>query len=167
MKRIIVLFLAVMLTLSLAACGKEPVSEQQNDSSVQSGNTAESSEETVKSIELVGSWHLDEERNDLAGFADSIDLFPGYGEWGAGMEIGSDGQMSWYIGAESWHGTYTVEDGIIKAQLTSDLDQTAQLWEIDITAEEETTVLKMTYHDLAIYWVYGEQADSAAGAGND
>lgn len=182
MKRINALLLAGVLALSLTACGKQPISEQssqqsaqeihtddsakQSDSSAQSGNTATPSEEAVQSVELVGPWHLDAKRNDLAAIADAIDLFPGYGEWGAGMEITSDGQMSWYIGAESWHGTYTVEDGTIKAQLTSELDQIEQLWEFQITTEE-TTVLQMDYPDLTIYWVYGEQADPAAADGSD
>ena len=124
MKRMTVQLLAVILCLCLAGCGKAPEPEQspqelhteatnteaekpQSGSSSPSGNEAEQPEEPVQqSIELIGPWHLDSEKNDLAAFADSLDLFPGYGEWGASMEIRSHGQMSWYIGAESWHGCY-------------------------------------------------------------
>ena len=35
----------------------------------------------LTSEELVGPWHLDQSKNDLASFADSPDLFPSYGEW--------------------------------------------------------------------------------------
>ena len=160
MKRVTLLLLAAGLCLCLAACGKAPESEQppkeiqteamdtrgseeqhpESESPVHSEDTEEPVQQT---IELTGPWHLDEEKNDLAAFSDSLDLFPGYGEWGAGMEIRSNGQMSWYIGAEGWHGTYTVEDGAIHAQLTSDLEQSTQLWDFLITEENGTAVLEV------------------------
>ena len=183
MKRMTALLLAAIFCLCLSACSKAPEPEQssqeiqteaadtegseemqqQSDSSAPSGNPEETSEESVQqSIELIGPWHLDSEKNDLAAFADSLDLFPGYGEWGAGMEIRSDGQMSWYIGAEGWHGTYTVGDGVIHAQLTSDLEQSTQLWNFRITAENEAAELEMDYQDMTIYWVYGDREDIPA-----
>ena len=182
MKRITVLFLAAILCLCLAACGKAPEPQQspqaplteaadpegaeekqQSGSSAPSGNPAEQPEEPVQQrIELIGPWHLDGEKNDLAAFADSLDLFPGYGEWGAGMEIRSDGQMSWYIGAEGWHGTCTVEDGVIHAQLTSDLEQTSRAWDFRITEEDGAAVLEMDDQGMTIYWVYGDQEDIPA-----
>ena len=78
------------------------------------------------------------------------------------MEIRSNGQMSWYIGAESWHGTYTVENGVIHAQLTSDLEQSTQSWDFRITAEEEAAVLEMDYQDIKIYRAYGDREDIPA-----
>ena len=108
----------------------------------------------------MGPWHLDSEKNDLAAFADS--LFPGYGEWGASMELRSDGQMSWYIGAEGWHGTYTVEDGVIHAQLASDSEQSTHLWDFRIIAEDGAAELEMDYQDMTIYWVYGDQEPPAS-----
>ena len=78
------------------------------------------------------------------------------------MEIRSNGQMSWYIGAESWHGTYTAEDGVIHAQLTSDLEQATRNWEFRITAEEEAAILEMDYQDMTIYWAYGDREDIPA-----
>ena len=167
----------------MAACGKEPAPgqssqeihteaadteesedvQQQSGSSAHSGDTAEQSEEPAQqSIELVGPWHLDDEKNDLAAFADSLDLFPGYGEWGASMEIRSDGEMSWYIGTEGWHGTYTAEDGVIHAQLTSDLEQTSQLWDFRIITEDGAAALEMDYQDMTIYWAYGDREDIPA-----
>ena len=144
MKRMTVLLLAAILCLCLAACSKTPEPEK-------------SEEPVQQSIELVGPWHLDNDKNDLAVFAGSLDLFPGYGEWGAGMELQSDGQMSWYIGAESWHGTYTVADGVIHAQLTSDLEQSTQIWDFRITVENEAAELEMNYQDMTIYWAYGDR----------
>ena len=103
---------------------------------------------------------MDDEKNDLTAFAESLDLFPGYGEWGASMEIRSNGQMSWYIGAEGWHGTYTVEGEVLHAQLTSDLERTEQLWDFRITTESE---LEMEDNGMTIYWAYGDQEDSVNG----
>ena len=181
MKRMTALLLAAILCLCLAACSKSPEPEQspqephaeaadtakekqQSGSSAPGGNAEDSSREPVQqSIELAGPWHLDSEKNDLAAFADSPDLFPGYGEWGASMEIRSNGQMSWYIGAEGWHGTYTIENDVIHAQLTSDLEQSTQLWDLRIVAEHETAELEMDYQGMTIYWVYGDREDSANG----
>ena len=95
MKRIIALLLTVIICLCMAACGKAPEPEQspqephteandtegteekpQSGSSSPSGNEAEKPEAPVQqSVELVGPWHLDREKNDLAAFADSLDLF--------------------------------------------------------------------------------------------
>ena len=60
--------------------------------------------------------------------------------------------MSWYIGAEGWHGTYTLEDGAIHAQLSSDQDQATQLWSFRITAKNEAATLEMAYQDMTLYW---------------
>ena len=187
MKRKIALLLAVIFCLSLAACSKATESnqdpqethtevpntegseqmQQQSDSSVHSGNTVGKSEEPVQqSIELVGLWHLDSEKNDLAAFADSLDLFPGYGEWGASMEIRSDGQMNWYIGADGGSGTYTVDGDLLHAALVNDMDQKDMAMDFRIFVENEKAVLAMDYQDMTIYWVYGGQEDAPA-IGND
>lgn len=181
MKRTTVQLLAAILCLCLAACSNAPKREQSRQEihtettnsegygqiQPESGKEDEPMGEPIQqSIELVGPWHLDNEKNDLAAFADSLDLFPGYGEWGASMEIRSNGQMSWYIGAEGWHGTYTLEDGVLHAQLTSDLEQSTQLWVFRIATENETAELEMDYQDMTIYWVYGDQEDTANGTDN-
>ena len=175
MKRIIVLFLAAILCLTVAACGKYPEGEQTppeihteaaepeeskaaNPESTDMAETPEASAQ--QSVELVGPWHLDSEKNDLKAFADSLDLFPGYGEWGASMEIRGNGEMSWYIGAEGWHGIYSVENHTLYALLTSDLEQAQQSWEFRIISENGTTGLEMDYQDMTIYWVYGDQEDT-------
>lgn len=173
MKRITILLLTVMLCL--AACGKktepeyttqEPHTQAADEESTAQTSQLESSgkELTPESpaVELAGPWHLDEGKNDLAAFADSIDLFPGYVEWGAGMEIRSDGQMSWYIGAESWHGTYIVENGVVHAHLTSDLEQSEKNWDFRVTTENGTAELEMEYGDITICWAYGDRQDASA-----
>lgn len=171
MKRIIPLFLASILCLILVACGKGPEMEQTSPeihteaaepvesraTDPESADAAEKPEDPAQqSVELAGPWHLDEEKNDLTAFANSLDLFPGYGEWGASMEIRNDGQMSWFIGAEGWHGSYTVEGEVLHAQLTSDSEQEELLWDFRITTQNETAELEMDYNDMTIYWTYGD-----------
>ena len=82
------------------------------------------------------------------------------------MEIRSDGKMSWHIGAEGWYGTYTVEDGVIHAQLTSDPEQSTQLWGFRITEENGAAELEMDYQGMTIYWAYGDQESPANGTDN-
>ena len=191
MKRLTALLLAMLLCLSLEACSKKtelvPNSQEvrtQATSQKETENTNPESSNTVAqeeptdvmeeptdameepgqlNLELIGPWHLDQNKNDLASFTDSLDLFPGYGEWGASMEIRGNGEMSWYIGAEGWHGTYSVENHTLHAQLTSDLEQSPQSWDLRITPENGMTELEMDYKDMTIYWVYGDQEETASG----
>ena len=174
MKKPTVLLLALILCLGLAACSRkaefapdvqeyQPPSasqEETEETNPQSANTAAAEEPIQLNYELIGPWHLDGSKNDLDAFANSLELFPGYGEWGASMEIRGNGEMSWYIGAESWHGTYSVEANTLHAFLTSDLEQTQQNWDMRITSDNGSTGLEMTYHDMTIYWVYGDQEDT-------
>ena len=186
MKRKIALLIAVILCLYLAACSKEPEPEQspqeiqrettdtgagteemqqQSNSSADSGSAAEKSEEPAQpSIELVGPWHLDGKKNDLAMFADR---FPGYAEWGASMEIRSNGQMSWYVGAEGWHGTYAVDGATLHAELDSELEELTLSWDFHIAIENESVVLAMDDGDMTIHWVYGDQEESVNGADSE
>ena len=176
MKRLFGLLLAVTLCFSLEACSRntEPVPDFQEvhtqataQTETEAAETTAATEEPIQlNLELIGPWHLDQSKNDLARFADSADLFPGYGEWGASMEIRGNGEMSWYIGAEGWHGTYTAEGTVIHAQLTSDLEQTTQPWDFRITAQSGGAELEMDYQDMTIYWVYGDQGDTANGTDN-
>ena len=174
MKKLTALLLALILCLGLAACSRKTEfvpdaqeyqtpsasQEETEETNPQSANTAATEESIQLNYELIGPWHLDGSKNDLDAFANSLELFPGYGEWGASMEIRGNGEMSWYIGAESWHGTYSVEANTLHAFLTSDLEQIPQNWDMRITSENGTTGLEMTYQDISIYWVYGDQEET-------
>ena len=162
MKNRIALLLAAALCLGVAACSPK-TEPKETTQTLQKEETAIQEETIPQPIEVVGPWHLDSEKNDLAAFADSIDLFPGYGEWGASMEIRGNGQMSWYIGAEGWHGTYTLGNGVIHAQLTSDLEQSTRDWALPVAWENGKVLLEMPYGDRTIYWVYGDREDAAYG----
>ena len=118
MKRLFGLLLAATLCFSLEACSlkaetvpdtQEVHTQATSQLETEAAETTAATEEPIQlNYDLIGPWHLDESKNDLAAFADSLELFPGYGEWGASMEICGNGEMSWYIGAEGWHGTYSV-----------------------------------------------------------
>ena len=56
---------------------------------------------------------------------------------------------------------------MIHAQLISDLEQTSRLWDFHITAQNGVVELEMDYQDMTIYWVYGDQEDTANGTGNE
>ena len=174
MKKLTALLLALILCLGLAACSRKTEfvpdaqeyqtpsasQEETEETNPQSANTAATEEPIQLNYELIGPWHLDGSKNDLDAFANSLELFPGYGEWGASMEIRGNGEMSWYIGAESWHGTYSVEANTLHAFLTSDLEQTQQNWDMRITSDNGSTGLEMAYQDITIYWVYGDQEET-------
>ena len=178
MKRRTALFLAAFLCLNLTACGATPEAVENtpvivieggetgpaaeaagqgsySESTAASEGTPEASpEEPQLSIDLTGPWHLDSEKNDLAAFADR---FPGYAEWGASMEIRSDGRISWYIGAEGWQGSYVIEGNLLRAQLKSDIDEGSLSMDIRISTENEGAALEMDYGDLTLFWLFGEE----------
>ena len=185
MKRITALLLTTILCLYLTSCSKKPEQSeraqeaqteerhtstepeemrQEDDSPIHSGSAATKPEESPQqSVEVVGPWHLDGEKNDLAAFSDR---FPGYAEWGASMEIRSDGLMSWYIGAEGWHGDYVRDQETLHAELGSDLEQLVLPWDFRIVTEKETAMLEMGYEDMTVYWTYGDQEDIPPMGGN-
>ena len=160
MKRLIALLLAVTLCFSLEACSmktetvpdtQEVHTQATSQIEPEAAETTAATEEPASlNLELVGPWHLDQNKNDLAAFADSPDLFPGYGELGASMEIRGNGEMSWYIGAEGWHGTYSVENHTLHALLTSELEQDPKNWDMRITSENGVAGLEMDYQDMTI-----------------
>lgn len=177
MKKTTAFLLAAICFLCLIACSKTTGAVQEDVPPVQatpevagpaqpeSGNPnredpPQQTEPPTREIdELVGPWHLDSWKNDLDEFAASLDLFPGYGEWGASMEIQSDGQMNWYIGAFSWGGTYTLEGDVLHVRTTSDLDQSERLWDLRITTAGDMTRLEMDAQDRTVYWVYGDEEE--------
>ena len=148
MRKQMAMLLAVLLCFGLGACArKSEVAQNQQDipqaaSQKEIENTEKASDADEEPIQwnpdLIGPWHLDERKNDLAAFENSLDLFPGYGEWGASMEIRGNGEMSWYIGVEGWHGTYSVEKNVLHGVLTSDLEQITKNWDMLISWEDGT-----------------------------
>ena len=159
MKKIIAICLLTFVCLGATACAHEQAPKQSEpetqvtETQQQSDSTAEREDETepvYQNIDLIGPWHPDDLRNDLSTYAD---LFPGYAEWGASMEIRSNGQISWYIGAAGGCGTYTVEGDLLHAELTSDVDQTDMPMDFRILTENEEIVLEMSCQDMTVYWV--------------
>lgn len=167
------LLIVLISCLSLTACIKQPEhedsvqesqTERADDSLHSESTTGKTEEPSQKSIELVGPWHLGSKKNDLTALSDR---FQGYAEWGASMEIRSDGKMSWYIGAEGWHGTYIVDGETIHAELDSDLEDLTLPWNFRIVIENESAIIEMDYEDMTFYWVYGDQEDPANETDNE
>ncbi len=127
---------AAALTLSTAEQGVEifaPV-QMQTDLSVDS---------------LVGPWHLADD-TDLETLSE---VFPGAAEFGSGMEIRSDGRISWYIGADGVMGTYVIEGNALTADVTGELD--GEAYRITLRQPEPET-LAMTFKDVELVWTYGD-----------
>lgn len=172
MKKSVYAILAAMLILSLSACRKietpaAPVTEPVETSRpMEVPAEPEEPEETAaaeagESIDLTGPWHLDGEKNDLAAFSGA---YPEYDELGAGMEIRSNGLLSWHIGAVGGAGTYTQDGGALAADLTSTVDEQPMEVTFRVLAEDETASLEMSYNGMTVYWAYGDNGDEPAAA---
>ena len=168
MKRIITFIIAATMCLVLGACGNRITTENSSEENVESltethisdnMNTNESPDTEVQTVDLVGPWHLDQEKNDISAIEAAWETFPGYGEWGASMEIRSNGQMSWYIGAVGGSGTYTVEGDVLHVELTDSTEQKEATMDFLIVGKD---AIKMTYSDTEIIWAYGDQEDIPA-----
>lgn len=170
MKKNITLIIAVTMCFALAACGNQTTTESSSEANAETLTETQTSDNMIINessdtevqtydYDLVGPWHLDQEKNDIIAIESAWETFPGYGEWGASMEIRSNGQMSWYIGAVGGSGTYTVEDDVLHAQLTDSMEQKEVSMDFLIVGED---AIKMTYADTEIIWVYGDQEDVPA-----
>ena len=165
MKKSLAFFLAILMTLSLCACGIHISLPQGTGDDIDiniTQPTAQAPDEPITADDLVGPWYLDGKNNDLDKISE---LFSGYGEWGATMEIRSDGKISWYIGAIGGSGTYTLEGEHLTAELkqaTKDETSAPQDWTIDfnITATDGDVMLTMPYEDTTVAWSHGEAPDA-------
>ena len=157
-KRVGITMTAAVLALSLCACGgtKAPA-----DKSAGSGAGSASTSAGVESIDLTGLWRLHSEKNDLKAFQDK---FPGFGEFGAGMELKDDGTMFWFIGAEGGSGTYTYTDEGIQGNLTSDTEHKPFTVLLKIA---EKDVVAMEYNGETVYWAYGNFREDDPANGGD
>lgn len=97
--------------------------------------------------EILGSWHLAEGENDDAAVNET---FPCAMDFGSSMEITGEGKISWYIGADSGTGTYTLDESHLLTGMTNDFDGTDM--PIELTAEKEGDQLRLTldYNDLTL-----------------
>lgn len=168
MKRIISFIIAATMCLALAACGNRITAENSREENVETltetqisdnMNDTESSNTEVQAVDFVGPWHLDKEKTNISAIDSAWETFPGYGEWGASMEIRSNGQMSWYIGAVGGSGIYTVEGDVLHAELTDSMEQKEVTMDFLIIGKD---AIKMMYADTEIIWAYGDQEDIPA-----
>lgn len=170
MKRILTFFIAAAMCFALAACrnqvatesGIKRYEEAPSEPQVSDNMSANEAPDTeVQTIDLVGPWHLDQEKTDISIIESAWDTFPGYGEWGASMEIRSDGFMSWYIGAVGGSGTYSIDGNVLHTALFTEENGEKAEMPLDflIVGNGE---LKMAYGNMEITWAYGDQEDVPA-----
>ena len=133
------------------------------DGETHSGHQMNSKEENaaereteLQILDLVGPWHLDKEKNDISALESAWETFPGYGEWSAGMEIRSNGLMSWYIGAVGGSCTYSIEGNVLHTAMFAE-DRSEIPMDMEIAGNDE---IKMTYAGLELIWTCGDQADA-------
>lgn len=100
-----------------------------------------------------GPWHPDETLNDLTAFAD---LFPGYEEFGAGMEIRSSGQMSWFIGENGGYGTYACKEDVLHAALMNNAEEEMSM-DLLFLSDGDTPLLEMQLEELTVFWLYSDR----------
>ena len=170
MKKNITLIIAVTMCFALAACGNQTTTESSSEANVETLtepqtsdnmiiNESSDTEVQMHDYDLVGPWHLDQEKNDISAIESAWETFPGYAEWGASMEIRSNGQMSWYIGAVGGSGTYTIDGDILHAELMDSMEQKEMSMDFTIIGAEE---LKMTHADMLFFWAYGDREETPA-----
>ena len=111
----------------------------------------------VSAVDLTGPWHLDAYRNDLSDFSG---LFEAYAEFGASMEIRSNGQLSWYIGVEGGTGTFSVDGAMLTAELTRTADESPMTTQFDILRDGDEVYLGMHWANGIVFWIWGDD-DSA------
>lgn len=114
--------------------------------------------QTAESIDLTGPWHLDSEKNNLDAITAAWETFPGYAEWGASMEILSNGFMNWYIGTVGGSCTYSIEGNVLHTAMFAE-DRSEIPMDMEIAGNDE---IKMTYAGLEFTWTYGDRADVPA-----
>ena len=156
------IWIAAALCVSLAACTSQSIVENKIEIIETEEATTQPQTEsglTLSPEDLAGPWHLDNKKNNLDAIAAAWETFPGYGEWGASMEIRSNGQMSWYIGAVGGSGSYSIEGDILHAELIDALEQKEMSMDFLITGTNE---LKMTYADMQFVWAYGDREEIPA-----
>ncbi|GEM_PF-974459 len=124
-----------------------------------SDSTDDISKAHISAEQIAGPWHLDSEKNDLTAF---WDIFPAYSEFGASMEIKSNGQINWYIGTEGGTGTYTQDGDTLTADIVRDVDQQPVTVIVHLISDDEIVRLEMDYNGTNVYWAYGDSEEPSA-----
>ena len=165
MKKLTVMMIVVFLW-ALMGCGigtgdntgSNPVETGRETGTVPAGTEdAGLPTESSGMPDLSGPWHLDPDRNDLTAFPDA---FAGYAEFGAILEIGSDGQLRWQIGAEGGDGTFTAEGTALTAELVRTVDGSPVSTVFDILRDGDEVYLGMHWGDQTIYWIWGDDGST-------
>ena len=115
---------------------------------------------TLAAEDLVGPWHLAEEEKDNAT---AIEAIPGAMGFGSSMEIRSNGNISWYIGAEGGTGTYSLSGNVLSSDMTSDFDGSPMKMEFMAEKSGSVIFLYTEYKGLLLCWSQGEDETGKGG----
>jgi len=158
MKKLILILIALAAALCFVSGGGQI---NLNQNALENPNIIDTSSDNyelpnkpAEITDFFGPWHLSDTKNNLAEFSN---LFSCYAEFGASMEIRSNGQMSWYVGAEGGVGTYEKEDNTLHAHLTSDMTGEPLEMNLLLTEEDNNLEITMTVNDISVIWNYGDR----------
>ena len=162
MKRIFAVLLAVFALAAFVGCRADKKQEDEpaipteaydqakkKDDDESNGPKATAVPRDIKADEVVGPWRLAEDA-DLGALAE---VFPGIAESGSGMEIRSDGNISWFVGDDGAVGTYVIEGYTLKAEVRGDRDGLPVT--VTLTMLNDGS-LSMSFREAELVWVSSE-----------
>ena len=132
-----------------AAETKETGKPNETETTAETAEPDETDEVKYEFEQIVGPWHLADD-TDLEKLSE---VFPGANDKGSGMEIRSDGRISWYIGETGAAGTCILDGGTLWAYMTD--SDTEEGFTARITILEQEKMI-MTYKDTDLTWVFGD-----------
>lgn len=125
--------------------------------STQAGPEGSSAASSASAPDLTGPWHLDPERNDLTAISE---VFDGSAEFGAILEIGSNGQLRWQIGAEGGDGTFDADGAVLTAELNRTVDGSSMTTVFDVLRDGDEVYLGMHWADQVLFWIWGDDGST-------
>lgn len=158
MKKLLTPAVLILLSLALAACGSQEVTEPETEdaAAVQQAEAAAppTESEPVRPAELpqalVGSWQIDQERSLWAA--------------AASLEIEAGGAVSFFLGGGAdGEGRIVMEDGQAVAYTVSYLEGVEDSFTLTPEEYQDAPCVKMDYHGEVLYWKAATgQEDTAA-----
>lgn len=128
----------------------ETAKPNETETTAETAEPDETDEVKYEFEQIVGPWHLADD-TDLEKLSE---VFPGANDKGSGMEIRSDGRISWYIGETGAAGTCILDGGTLWAYMTDSDTEEGFTARITILEQEKMT---MTYKDTDLTWVFGDE----------
>lgn len=159
-KTIKLLILVVALAacvLVTAGCGD---TASQAPEAVEPTATVVPTSDALADYSVVGPWGLSSVKNDIAALYDVFGTI--LRDSGASLEIKSDGECQYYVGAYGGVGTYTRNGALITAQLSSYAENAPETLELTLTEENSQIYLVGIIADTTLWWTQNEDEQMTA-----